>query len=189
MSDTDDRREYLFAAIADAEGTIRATDTKASISLVLHGLLFAGVLSLAKDVGGVYECAPSATRTTIIATLAAAALAFAISVTQLLRCIRPAPYRVIPQLPATQMTGTFFLLGNAGALRGRWRPDRLPATLQHELATISGRSMVYELAGELIKLSAIRARKTALITSGLFWLAVTFAAVMAFLVVTGVEAA
>ena len=40
------------ASVTDTEGTIRATDIKASIALVLHGLLFSGVLSVTKDLGG-----------------------------------------------------------------------------------------------------------------------------------------
>lgn len=175
------RQAFLLAAINDAEGTIRATDAKASIALVLHGLLFSGLLAVLGDVGDTYACASSGVRTAIATALALAACAFVLSVVQLLRCVRPAPARVIPALAHGKSRGTFFVLGKGSALWGNWKPDRLPATFQHELVALTSSAMASELAGELIKLSAIRGRKTALITSGIRWLTAMFGAVVVFL--------
>jgi ElaB/YqjD/DUF883 family membrane-anchored ribosome-binding protein len=51
---SDPRPQLLRDSIVDIEGSIHANDNKASAALVVHGLVFAGAASLAKELGDVY---------------------------------------------------------------------------------------------------------------------------------------
>ncbi|HEX9966348.1 MAG TPA: hypothetical protein VGB06_00230 [Solirubrobacterales bacterium] len=161
---TRERRELLLAAFADTEATIRATDTKASIALVVHGFVFSGVLGVLSRLGPWFGQASCSFRTLVIALSAVASLVFIASVTQLLRCVMPAPQRAIPQVPSKNV---LYLRGKAGAIKatasGGFTFDQFKA----RLSAITPTEICDEFAGELMKISAIRARKVALARNGL----------------------
>ena len=181
------RRTFLLAAIADTEGTIRATDTKASIALVLHGLLFSSLLGVTKSLGDTYHNAGCEVKTAIVVLLIAGGGAFAGSIVQLLRCVRPAPKAAIPVLDQGVTTGHFFLPFTAGRLRGT-SPMLDFETLRGQIAGLDEAAMEEELTGELVKVSAIRARKTALVSSGLLLLGLELVAATAYLTLLGIAA-
>lgn len=83
------RRDVLRDAIVDIQGSVRANDSKCSAALVVHGLLFAGVLTITREVGPVYETASFWQRGAIIFLLAAGLVSFLISVWELSRAASP----------------------------------------------------------------------------------------------------
>jgi hypothetical protein len=156
------RRELLLSAFQDAEGTIRATDTKASIGLVVNGFLFAGLLGVLSQLAW-FEDADGCFRSVTIALSAGTGVIFFTSVVQLLRCVIPAPRSVLPHTPQPCV---FFLEGSASRIGAR--PANMP-----DLNEVRGRILQLdeagiedELAAELLKVSAIRIRKVALAQSG-----------------------
>src|SRR3954451_10852076 len=92
------RDSLVLAAIQDTEGTIRATDTKASIALVVHGFIFAGVLGVVSRLGKSFEQASCSFRAVAIALVSIPTIAFIVSVFQILPCVRPSPASLIPDV-------------------------------------------------------------------------------------------
>src|SRR4051794_28718801 len=102
-----DRHAFLMAAVNDAEGTIRATDTKASIALVLHGLLLAALVNVTTEIGNIYAAAGCQTQLLLVVLLVLIAAALLVSVAQLLRCVTPAPVPAIPDVAAVPVSHFF----------------------------------------------------------------------------------
>lgn len=172
------RHEFLLAAIADTEGTIRATDTKASIALVLHGLLLTTLVGVTKELGQAVggDCALLRVFIVLAIVLGLSALA---SILQLLRCIAPAPARAIPVVPGG-VTGSFFLpISIRSGPRGLLKTVEAEEILER-LERKSADDLCAELASELIKISAIRQRKLHLLRWGLGVLALELGAAAAY---------
>ena len=178
------RRELLLAAISDTEGTIRATDTKASIALILHGFVFSGVLGALEHLGSDFDKASGCFRTLIISLTSLAAIAFLASLVQLLRCVVPAPERVIPKAP---VRGVFYVEGRADAWTGTISNLPTFSALRQRIDVMDDGDIDAELTGELLKISAIRARKIALARSGLWLLGAEVAIAVAMLVCLGID--
>ncbi len=53
-------RELLFKGIEDLQGSIHASDAKCSAALITHGLLFAGVVTVAANAARIYPDAHGA---------------------------------------------------------------------------------------------------------------------------------
>jgi hypothetical protein len=180
------RRELLEASVTDTEGTIRATDTKASIALVLHGLLFSGVVGVTKDLGDRYSETGSLQKVLVVGCLIIVALAFASSVMQLLRCVAPAPAHAIPHTHG-RSRGLFFITARRTG-RFSWH---MPSAeeLERRLHKTGVDHIEQEWLAEALKVAGIRERKTRLIKSGLALLAVEVLAVVVYLALIGVSAA
>jgi hypothetical protein len=157
-------RDLILAAFSDAESTIRATDTKASIALVVHGFLFAGVLGVLTHVGSWFAVASCSFRAAVIVVVGATAIAFIASVAQLLRCVAPAPARAVPTV---KTKGVFYLQGSAGSFRGTADGTLSFEQLRGSVDQMTEDDTLNELLAEHIKVSSIRARKVALAKSGL----------------------
>ena len=179
------RRGLLEASVTDTEGTIRATDIKASIALVLHGLLFSGVLSVTKDLGDRYSEAGSLQKALVVGCLAIAALAFASSVVQLLRCVAPAPAHAIPHTQG-RSSGIFFITSRRTG-RFSWQMPSVEE-LEARLHGMDLAAIEREWLSEALKVAAIRERKTRLIKSGLGLLAGEVFAVAVYLALIGAAA-
>jgi hypothetical protein len=177
------RRELLLAAFQDAEGTIRATDTKASIGLVVHGFLFAGLLGVLSQLSW-FADAESCFRALIIALTTGTGLVFFTSVVQLLRCVVPAPRSVIPPTPQPCV---FFLEGDASPISAR--PDNMPdlSEVRRRVLQLDEGGVEDELAAELLKVSAIRIRKVALAQSGFELLGLEILLSLALLAVLAID--
>lgn len=160
-------RQLLLAAFGDAESTIRATDTKASIALVVHGFIFAGVLGVLFRIGPWFSEASCSFRALVIGLVALMAASFIASVIQLLRCVAPAPPASIPDV---KLRGVFYLPGHAGAIKGVASETLSLGDFKAKVEGMSETDISEELMGELIKVSAIRSRKVSLAKSGLMLL-------------------
>lgn len=168
------RRETLATAFVDAEGTVRATDTKASIALILHGLLFGGLVSVTKDLGASYSKHETLFKISAATLLLLTTFAFLCSVVQLLRCVAPAPSWVVPRMKSLR-NGVFYITDE----RVSWNRWEMPDVdeIRARLLALDAADIENELLGELIAVSAIRQRKIRLVKSGYLMLAaeVTFA--------------
>lgn len=162
-------RQLLLVAFDDAESTIRATDTKASIALVVHGFIFAGVLGVLSGIGSWFGEASCFFRAVIVALVAIVAASFIASVVELLRCVAPAPANAVPNV---SLKGVFYLRGRAGAVKGVAQETLTLEELRSKVAEMKEPEILDELMGELIKVSAIRARKVRLARTGLIILGI-----------------
>lgn len=170
--------DFLLAAINDAEGTIRATDAKAAVALVVHGLIFGALVGVTQTIGDVYDAAPCSFQLAVVALVAVTALALLVSVLWMLLCVAPAPRSAIP--PTESSTGHFFVPLEA---RG-WLDPKVgayPDGFADSVASMAEADRRDQLTGELLKLSAIRARKIILIRRGLVALAIEFGAGLGYL--------
>ncbi len=93
----------LLASIADLQGSIKANDSKASAALIVHGLLFTGILTILGKTGSTYAHATAAERVVAFALLVAALACFLVSVGYLIRAI--SPYR--PQTTEAELVGRY----------------------------------------------------------------------------------
>lgn len=188
MSDNVQRNnEFLLAAVTDTESTIRATDTKASIALVVHGLLFSGLVGVTKDMGKTYDAASGDLRVAVWILLGIVVISFLLSVGCLLICIAPSPRSAIPDISPLG-TGNFFIPMRA---QGFFSPRVSTADVSaysEAVAAMDESARQDQLMGEVLKLSAIRERKTTLARRGLFLLAGELAAGLAYLVLLGLHA-
>jgi hypothetical protein len=91
-------------------------------------------------------------------------MTFLVSVFQILRCVRPAPASVIPDVPSHDV---FYIPQTAGAIRGSPSKVSVFAKAKAKLGGMSASDISDELLAELVKVSAIRSRKVALASSGL----------------------
>jgi len=89
----DTTSNFLLASIADLQGSIKADDSKASAALIVHGLLFTGVLTILTKTGSVYRHATTPERAVALGLLAAALAFFLLSVRALTRAL--SPYRPV----------------------------------------------------------------------------------------------
>jgi hypothetical protein len=158
------RRAFLLAAFEDTEATIRATDTKASIALVVHGFVFAGLVGVLSRLGTGFEDACTDFRALIIILAASTGLIFLGSIIQLLRCVMPTPARMVPDPP---IHGVFYL----GVTASKWTGAGVKMSgfdeFKDRAFSLTDEEIDSELLAELFKVSAIRARKVALASSGL----------------------
>ena len=188
MSDeTQSINEFLLAAVTDAEGTIRGTDTKASIALVLHGLLFNGLIGVIKDGGNIYHAASCHFQTLVLILLGLVELGFLLSVGCLLACIAPSPRSAIPDISPLGTGGFFIPMRAEGRFSPRVRSVDVAAYTQ-TVRRMDASARQDQLMGEVLKLNAIRERKTTLIRRGLGCLAAELMAAVGYLVVLGAHA-
>jgi hypothetical protein len=177
------RLEFLLVAFQDTEATVRATDTKASIALVVHGFIFAGLLGVLSRVTSLAG-ATSCFRALIFSLTAATGIMFLASIGQLLRCVVPAPASTVP---ATPQPCVAYLEGTANRISGR--PHSMPSfdELKGRIQCLDEIGLESELTAELLKVSAIRVRKVALARSGFELLGVEVVFALALLAALAIE--
>jgi hypothetical protein len=81
--------DVLLGSIQDVQSAIIANDTKASAALIVHGLLFTGLITLLVDLGGVYQSASEAQQISGLGFLFASLVAFVISIYFILGALLP----------------------------------------------------------------------------------------------------
>jgi hypothetical protein len=141
--------DLLLASIQDVQTAISANDSKASAALIVHGLLFTGLLELLVNLGGVYHRASSAQRIVALTLLFLALGAFLVSIYFILRALLPyRPVKVETAL-GEDCRGVFFPL--------RFLDHEDPYPLFTEALAELDRvgSITGELAAERLKLADI----------------------------------
>ena len=121
----------LLAALGDTEGTIHGSDTKASIALVIHGLILSGVLSLTGGLGSDFS---GAYRALVVVVIAMIVIVFVTSVFQLLRSVMPTPARLFSGIEGGH--GVFFVDARAHPFTGNITGLPAVADLHRELVCL-----------------------------------------------------
>jgi hypothetical protein len=178
------RRQVLSAAVADIGRSVSANDQKASAALIVHGLLFAGIVNIAGNLGDAFQEADRFDRVLMTVCLAVALASFLVSVGMLLWAIRPyrppmALYRVDDEHP-----GAFFPV-----FRKRAGGDEMVAEMKTRVERLTAETAVNELSLEVVKLADILSHESGQARRGYTALVVEILAVSVFLVVAGVNAA
>jgi hypothetical protein len=187
MNDAARNADFMLAAVIDTEGTIRATDTKASIALILHGLLFGGLIGITERIGPSYDASGGLLQTAVVVLLAVALGTSLSSVLCLLLCVAPAPQSALPDLPAFAR-GLFFASVRATGLISP-RVSSVDSAYFAKVKSMDEDARLRQLTGEVLTLCAIRARKTTLIRRGLILLGIEFVASLVYLAVIGAHVA
>src|SRR5580700_8260403 len=81
--------DFQLASIVDAQSSITANDSKASAALIVHGLLFGGLVELITHLGGVYDRADVGERVVGLFLLGFALLTFVLSIWFILMALLP----------------------------------------------------------------------------------------------------
>lgn len=148
----------LFEAIKDRQGTIHANDAKCSAALIVHGLLFAGLVTVTAKAAPVYPDADGALRIVAIALAAIAGASFLVSVVALLKAVMPYEPKPLAEAISARHCppGIFFPVGVP-------RRAPIPACeddpVRRQLRLAAGLDPArvnLELVAESVKLSAIR---------------------------------
>lgn len=149
----------------------------------MHGLLFAGIVSIAGSLGDTYDAARDGDQLLMILFLAVALGCFCISVFFLLWAIRP--YHPPAELYRSDADypGVFFprVDGDATA-------DEQLRTMRERVGAITADTAVNELSIEVLKLADILHHESRRTTRGYTWLGIELLAVLGFLVVAAVNA-
>lgn len=172
------RRQLQLASIADIQGSIHANDQKSSAGLVVHGLLFAGVLTVAANIGGVIDDASIVARAAGVAALLIALGAFVVSIIEIAKAAAPYQPRGVAAEISPEYKHVFFPL-----------PDELSsasgnqhAALLEQLKQVKDEEQVARVyAAEQVKLADIRQVQARRAERGFLWLRVELYAVTAFL--------
>ena len=183
------RRELLKAAIADIQGSVHANDSKCSAALVVHGLLFAGVVTVVSRLGKTWMDADGMTQCASKVLLGIATVCFVLSIGSLLWGLLPySPKQsfIRPIDQAHRPPGVFF--PDLDALTREGADAMTPYLAQ--LAVITTPAVLErELAFEVLKVQDIRRHEARYATFGFKLLFAEIFFATAFLVVMGVEAA
>jgi hypothetical protein len=182
------RRDLLKAAILDIQGSIHANDSKCAAALVVHGLLFAGTVTVVSRLGDVWRNASGDTKTAAAWSLGVAAAMLLLSIAALLWALFPySPSKRFrtPILDRHQLPGVFF--PNLKGLKKR-ASDRLTPYVEDLRWIDSSARLELELAYELLKVQEIRTHDARYARMGFVLLMVEILAAVTFLVAMGLEA-
>jgi hypothetical protein len=195
-------KELQLASIPDIQGSIHADDSKASVGLVVHGLLFAGLVSVVSNLGDLYADVEESARIAGWVLLGAASVAFVLSILALINAARPhSPDHGLATdgafFPRTESPprGWWRAVGrNAfGAFRLRGEDPSAAKRREDQTSRLKGleqpRDFVCEYAGEQVKLINIHEKQARRITSGFWWLRVEVGFVAAFLLLVAAASA
>jgi hypothetical protein len=177
--------DLLLASIEDVQGSIVANDTKASAALIVHGLLFTGVITLLVNLNGVYRPANHVQKYAALAFLCVTFAAFLVSIYFLLGALLPYhPKELEDQLRekySDKYREVFFPLGLLECA------DPYGALL-NRTNDLDDDSITAELAAERIKLADILRHESTQTQRGYLWLRaeIAFASLFLIVVVTAV---
>jgi hypothetical protein len=173
-------RELQLASLPDIQGSIQANDNKSAAALVVHGLLFAGVLSVAANLHEVFDAAMLGAKIAGGALLAGAACAFAISVVKLINAARPHDPKSTRDPIVDRYKGAFFPPADP-----KRKPPGGHTGLDDQLKRLAGlrteADFEIEYAAEQLKLADIRATQAHDAKMGFRWLKVELVCVGLFL--------
>ena len=173
--------DLLLASIQDVQTSISANDSKASAALIVHGLIFTGLLGLLSTLGDVYQRADSLQRVLAIGLLAGALVAFLVSIYFILRALLPyRPVKVEAAL-GDECRGVFFPL--------RFLQHANPyAPFAEVLGQLERSGITGELACERLKLADILRYESGNTRRGYEFLRIEIGCAAAFLIVVATAA-
>jgi len=150
------RRDLLRDAIADIQGSIHGNDTKSSAALVVHGLLFAGTITLTREVVPVFETAETWQRWMIGIVLGLALVAFLLSVAALLYAVSPYHPTKLRSRIASGHQQVFFPRLDELEQKSRAKGTNELAVYKSMIKRLGPADVEADYAAELLKLAAIR---------------------------------
>ncbi len=176
----------LFKGIEDLEGSIHAGDSKCSAALITHGLLFAGVVTVAVNAAKLYPDAHGLLPVLALVFTGLAACAFVISITCLLFAVMPYhPRALAREIEDRHRLLQLFFPPVSQLSPGSGDPVR------HQMEAV-GRldqeAVTLELVAESIKLADIRRHEARYAGIGYRALVVEVALVVVFLGLVGAVA-
>jgi hypothetical protein len=141
--------DLLVASIQDVQSSIGANDNKASAALIVHGLVFTGLIQLLVSLGGVYRSASDAQRVIALIFLFLVLITFLISIYFIMRALLPYHPEKLEGKLGDRFQGLFFPL--------RFLDDRDPyASYAARLSELQGEDGIWrELAAERLKLADV----------------------------------
>lgn len=179
-------RALVSQAITDIQGSIHANDDKSAASLIVHGLLATAVVTLASQLGSIYEDASVTSQVFIKIALGGMLLAAALSITCLIKAIRPYEPRSIGGRLAYASQGVFFpnirVLTKVATSTG---PDELAQLRARFEALATGDRLDEEYLAELLKVADIRANEADWAKRGFLLLGVEIALAALYLATVG----
>lgn len=176
--------DFQLASIVDVQGSITANDSKASAALIVHGLLFGGLVELVTHLGGIYNRAAVGERVLGLFLLGFALLTFVLSIWFILKAL-------LPSHPAKKIEAELEGFSNSG---GGYRRAFFPVDLLardctepygrlcRRLDTLGDDDVVFELAAERLKLADILRQESSQTMWGYWFLLAEVIAVVLFLV-------
>jgi hypothetical protein len=171
------RRELQLASIVDIQGSIHANDQKSSAGLVVHGLLFAGVLTVVANIDGIIDEATVWAQGAGVIALLIALGAFVVSIVELAKAAAPYQPAIADEI-SEDYKHVFFPLRDELSTA----PDNPHAELLRKLAEVNSEErFVRVYAAEQVKLAEIREVQARRAEHGFRWLQVELYAVAAFL--------
>ncbi|HYM45104.1 MAG TPA: hypothetical protein VES65_02950 [Solirubrobacteraceae bacterium] len=110
MSTPRHAHDFLLASIQDVKSAIGANDSKASAALIVHGLIFTGLVELLVRLGGAYEAANETKQEIAIGLLCATLITFLVSIYYILRALLPYRPKNLESKMQGRYKGVFFPL-------------------------------------------------------------------------------
>ncbi len=179
-------RTLVSQAITDIQGSIHANDEKSAAGLIVHGLLATAVVTLASQLGSIYEGASVAAQVVIKLTLGGMLLAAVLSITCLIKAIRPYEPKSIATRLAHASRGVFFpdirKLTKVATSTG---PDELAQLRPGYEAIATPNTLDDEYLTQLLKVADIRANEADWAKRGFLLLGVEIALVAVYLTTVG----
>lgn len=174
------QRTLLYAALSDISGSVKANDAKASAALIVHGLLFAGILSVVARLDGAYRTSTHAERALGVLFLAVVLAAFLCSIWALLSA--GSPYR--PQKLERRMRNSYRQVFFPP--RSLLRSATPHSSMRRQVQLLTDERILDELIAEVLKLADILAYESDRTKWGYLALRVEVIAAAAFLTTAAV---
>lgn len=149
MSTSKHLDDLLLASIQDVQSSIGANDSKASAALIVHGLVFTGLIELLVNLGGVYRGAGEAQRVVALIFLFLVLLTFLLSIYFIMRALLPYHPEKLERKLGDRFPEVFF--------PQRFLKDPDPyASYAKRLGELDGEEGIWpELAAERLKLADV----------------------------------
>jgi hypothetical protein len=179
------RREFLLGAIHHTQAVIGSLESRVPMALVLHGLLFTGLLEITLHIGGIIQHS-GGWRIAMMVIVGLTLTAFLISVLALITSITPplSPTPGVsdprPLLDDGTVPGLFFPKASDLGLHGKSLIER------HRALTVD--EVERALSVNLVQLATFRTYKTNLARIGFWWLRVEVVLALIYVVIAGIAA-
>lgn len=176
------RRELLRDAIADIQGSIRANDGKSSAALLVHGLLFAGIVTITAEIVAVYVEAATWQRVVMLGLLGVGLIAFVVSVWYLTRAVTPYHPSELRRRIGPGHPQLFFPLLHDLREEGERRHTDELTVYTEKLQAAGPEDIEADYGAELIKLADVRQYEARCARIGYRWLRIELMLVATYLV-------
>lgn len=174
--------DLMLASIQDVKSAIGANDSKASAALIVHGLIFTGLITLLVQLGGVYERAGDATQAIAVLLLCATLIAFLVSIFFVLRALLPYRPNELERKMQGRYARVFFPLWLLSDPQGDPHGAMLDLVGQLDDLDITA-----ELVAERLKLADILRYESGNTQRGYLFLGIEIVCAAAFLVLVGTQ--